>query len=60
MEPTKPYQVRLGDGHRKPTQGCCKDLVVQMGEYELSGDFFLFDLGGVDVILRVAWLATLG
>jgi len=60
LESTKPYYVRLGDGNRKSTQGCCKNLKVQLGPYMMEGDFFLFDLGGVDLILGVAWLATLG
>lgn len=60
VDPTNSFQVRLGDGHRKQTQGCCKDLDVQSRNYAFSGEFFLFELGGVDVILGVAWLATLG
>lgn len=60
VAPTKPYGVRLRDVNRKQTQGCCKWLKVQMGAYAVEGEFFLFELGGVDVILGVAWLETLG
>lgn len=31
-----------------------------MGNHELLENFFLFELGGVDVISEGAWLATLG
>ena len=57
---TKPYYVRLGDGNIKSTQCCCKNLKVHLGPYMMEGYFFLFNLGGVDLILGVAWLATLG
>lgn len=59
--PTVSYGVRLGDGQCKETNGCCRDLMVCLGEQHTAiGDFFLFDLGGVDVVLGIAWLATLG
>lgn len=60
VESTKPYKVKLGDGNRKQTQGRCKDIEVQLGNYAFTGEFFLFELGEVDLILGVAWLATLG
>lgn len=60
VDQTVTYKVRLRDGHRKQPQGCCRQLGVQLGTYTLTGGFFLFELGGVDLILGVAWLATLG
>lgn len=60
VETTQPYKVRLGDGNRRQTQGCCENLKVQLGNYAFEGKFFLFDLGEVDLILGIAWLATLG
>lgn len=48
------HKVRLGDGNHKSTQGCCKNLKIQLGAYTMVGDFFLFELGGVDLILGVA------
>nr|KYP48846.1 hypothetical protein KK1_029489 [Cajanus cajan] len=37
-----------------------KNLKIYMGNYKLFEEFFLFDLGGIDVILGITWLATLG
>ena len=54
LESTKPYYIRLGDGNRKSTQGCCQNLKVQSGPCMIKGDFFLFNLGGVNLILGVA------
>ena len=56
VEPTPPYSVRLGDGNKKETKGCCKKLALQIGDMEVREDFFLFELEGVDLILEVAWL----
>jgi len=60
VEDTPPYCVRLGDGHKKQTQGCCKDVEVNLENHVVKETFFLFELGGVDVILGVEWLASLG
>ena len=55
-----PYCVRLGDGHKKQTQGCCKGVELNLEDHVVKKTFFLFELGGVDVILGVEWLASLG
>ena len=54
------YSVRLGDGHNKMTRGHFKDVEVKLENHTIKETFFLFELGGVDLILRVEWLATLG
>jgi len=58
VESTSSYNMKLGDGHKKRASGCCQDVGVKLGNYKET--FFLFELGGVNVILGVAWLATLG
>ena len=60
VTPTQTYGVRLGDGNKKNAQGCCEQMEVQLGQMTMTEKFFLFDLGGVDVILGVAWLEKLG
>jgi len=55
---TPSYCVRLEYGQRKGMSGCCKDVQAKLDDYTLEKTFFLFRLEGVDVILGVAWLAT--
>lgn len=54
---TPSYCVKLGDGHKKQTSGCCRSVEVQLGDHVVKDNFFLFELGGVDLILGVAWLS---
>jgi len=60
VESTSSCNARLGDGHKKRVSGCCQGVKVKLGNYMFEETFFLFGLGGVDVILGVAWLLTLG
>lgn len=60
VDQAKPSFVRLGDGNRKQPHGSCSNVQIIMGDYTMTGEFFLFDLGGVDIVLGVAWLMTLG
>lgn len=38
VENTPPYCVKLGDGHKKQTSGCCK-IEVQLEEHKVKGTF---------------------
>lgn len=58
--PTQRFGVHLGNGRCEKSQGCCKNLMLTMQGYTYVGDFFLFDLGGLDVVLGMTWLASLG
>nr|KYP35791.1 hypothetical protein KK1_043163 [Cajanus cajan] len=40
--------------------GSCNNVQISMGDYTMTGEVFIFDLGGVDIILGVGWLMTLG
>ncbi|KAF2285211.1 hypothetical protein GH714_039024 [Hevea brasiliensis] len=44
----------------KGPMGVCHDVKINLGNLEISVDCYVFPLGGVDLILGVAWLATLG
>lgn len=51
VEDAGPYQVCLCDGQMKGTQGCCREVSVTIGEAELEEQLYLFELGGVNLIL---------
>lgn len=52
--------IKLGDGTKAQSIGVCPDLGVEVGEVQLAIRAHLFDLGGVDIVLGVDWLRTLG
>ncbi|CAJ2661796.1 unnamed protein product [Trifolium pratense] len=53
-------RIKLGDGHKVLSQGVCKGVKVNLGSMEVSVDALVLELGGLDVILGVSWLCTLG
>ncbi|KOM56297.1 hypothetical protein LR48_Vigan10g218900 [Vigna angularis] len=55
---TLPFKVCLGDGQKKVTR--CIGVPVKLEGLEVRDKLYLFELGGVDVILGVTWLASLG
>jgi len=59
VDATPPYNVCLGDGHKKITSGCCRTIMVQLEEHVVEKMFYLFEVGGVGLILGVTWLASL-
>lgn len=52
--------MRLGDDHRVFTAGKCFRIPLQIGDLNILIDAYILDLGGVDVVLGVAWLHSLG
>ena len=54
------FWVKLGDGSKKRTRGECKAISLCLEGVEVLADFHIFPLGGVDIILGVSWLRTLG
>lgn len=57
QEDTPQYQVSLGDGQKRKTRGCCPKVIIQMRGTKIVEKFYLFELGGVEMILGVEWLA---
>ncbi|XP_017431852.2 uncharacterized protein LOC108339224 [Vigna angularis] len=57
---TRPYKVCLGDGQRKETSGYCTGVSVLLENLEVRDKLYLFELGGVDIILGMTWLSSLG
>ncbi|RZB80343.1 hypothetical protein D0Y65_030183 [Glycine soja] len=60
MEDTRPMTIKLGDGYRAMVQGQCRGLEVVMGDVSVKVDALLFKLEGIDMVLGMAWLASLG
>jgi len=60
ITPTKDLRIRLGDGHQVMTRGKCSDLVIQLADSKFNVDAYVLELGGLDVILGVAWLKGFG
>ena len=50
----------VANGEKIENVGKCHNVKLQMLEYNLESDFFAVPLGGVDVVLGIQWLQTLG
>lgn len=57
---TPPYAVSLGDGHWRMSRRRCKMVRICLGEAIVVEDLYVFELGGMDIILGIVWLAKLG
>lgn len=60
MEDTPSYIVELGDGHRLKCKGKCFKLSLLLQGMEIKQDFYFFTLQGVDLVLGLDWLSSLG
>ncbi|XP_061374816.1 uncharacterized protein LOC133317039 [Gastrolobium bilobum] len=60
IEDSYSFNVVLGDGHKVGSQGVCRQVDLQIQEYQTKQDLFIFDLGGAEVILGMDWLKGLG
>ncbi|KAK8957849.1 hypothetical protein KSP39_PZI001247 [Platanthera zijinensis] len=58
--PSPDVAVRLCNGHRRPTQVRCTAVSLSAGFCSVTADFYAFGVGGIDAILGVTWLRTLG
>ncbi|KAA0054528.1 peroxidase 64 [Cucumis melo var. makuwa] len=60
IKETSRYGVILGSGAAVQGKGICEKLEVQLNNWKIIEDFLPLDLGGVDVILGMQWLYSLG
>ena len=60
VTPVASRKIKLGDGHKVTTKGACKGIQMRLGSIEVLVDALVFDLGGIDVVLGMSWLSTLG
>ncbi|KAL0548958.1 hypothetical protein IC582_013436 [Cucumis melo] len=60
IKETAHYGVILGSGTTIQGKGICESVEVQMEDWTVKEDFLPLELGGVDVILGMQWLYSLG
>ncbi|XP_078447184.1 uncharacterized protein LOC144716044 [Wolffia australiana] len=53
------FDVQLGDGYLRSSQGVCLNVNLYLQGLDIVQDFFPLSLGRFDVILGVHWLKTL-
>ncbi|XP_057458944.1 uncharacterized protein LOC130749580 [Lotus japonicus] len=51
VENTPDYTVEVGDGYKIGCKGKCSDLKLMIQSLEVTQDFYLFGLNGIDLIL---------
>jgi hypothetical protein len=50
----------IANGGSMKCGGCCENVCLQIGQYNLKSHMFSIDMGGCDIVLGVEWLCTLG
>ncbi|XP_044474694.1 uncharacterized protein LOC123202715 [Mangifera indica] len=56
----KAFSVTVGNGQSIKGGGVCRAVKLHLGSIHFLQDFYVFQLGNVDVILGMDWLSTLG
>lgn len=54
------FDATMVDGNTIPCTRRVKGLDITLGSYNMSGDFFLTDIGETSPVLGVPWLHSLG
>ncbi|XP_045802278.1 uncharacterized protein LOC123895846 [Trifolium pratense] len=60
VTPMAEKYIKLGDGHKIVSRGICKNVSIQMETVHIVVDAWVLELGGLDMVLGVSWLSTLG
>ena len=60
VKPTTPFTVRVAHGERLSCKGKYEKLTVNLQGNEFHLDFFSVPLNGLDMVLGIQWLETLG
>ncbi|KAF1894416.1 hypothetical protein Lal_00027113 [Lupinus albus] len=53
-------QLKVGDGHNVRCKGKCAQLKLSMQQLEVIPNFYVFGLKGMDLVLGLKWLTSLG
>ncbi|GMI84821.1 hypothetical protein HRI_002151400 [Hibiscus trionum] len=54
------FRVMVGNGAKLPNEGCVRDLQLSVQGTAIKTDFYVLPLEGTEMVLGVAWMATLG
>ncbi|XP_057429344.1 uncharacterized protein LOC130722592 [Lotus japonicus] len=57
---TPTMRILLGDGSKTTASGKCEQVSLEIANYKTTVEAILFDLDGIDLVLGIAWLVTLG
>ena len=60
LQETPNYGVILGSGTTVKGKRVCRDVEVWMEEWKVNDSFLPLELGGIDIILGMQWLHSLG
>ena len=60
VEPTSGFQVLVGNDHALTVEGMVRNMEVMIQGHSLKLPVYLLPVSGADLVLGVAWLATLG
>jgi len=60
LYPMPDCQVMVANGGTINFSGKCHNIKLTMGEYVLNNPMLSIPMGGVDVVLEVQWLQSLG
>lgn len=60
VKPTEPFSVRVTNGERLTCKGKYENITVDIQGIKFHLDFFFLPLSGLDLVLGIQWLQTLG
>nr|XP_009762266.1 PREDICTED: uncharacterized protein LOC104214313 [Nicotiana sylvestris] len=60
IEPIPRVSVMVGSGQRLSCDGVCRQVPLSIQGCNLTMDFYVLPLHGLDLVIGVSWLATLG
>ena len=55
----EPFDVQVGNGEIVSCNGICRQVSITLKNLVIKVDFYPFELGNVDAVLGVKWLASL-
>jgi hypothetical protein len=58
--PAPEFEVMIADGGTINCSGKCNKINLNMGEYVMNSPMISTPMGGVDVVLGIQWLQSLG